>query len=238
MYRAIIVDDEPLARKDLKAVLSSFSQIEIVGEADSVGAAKNILTEYKPNLVFLDIQMPGETGFDLLEFIDPAINVIFVTAYDEFALRAFEVNARDYLLKPVAPDRLALSLERLESNDSDRNEMQKKLQAEDSIFLKLNDSYRFIRIKTITYISAADDYTELHLETGKKLLVYKTMKEWEHRLPEQQFCRIHRSTIVNIEKVTEIQPWHNNAYLVSLADLEKPVVMSRRYLSRIKITLG
>ena len=115
-YKTIIVDDEPLARKDLKAVLAEFDQIEIIAEADGVPAARELLKIHKPDLIFLDIQMPGQTGFVLLESISSHIKIIFVTAYDEYAIRAFEVNAQDYLLKPVDRDRLALTIERLESN--------------------------------------------------------------------------------------------------------------------------
>ena len=239
---AVIVDDESLARKDLRAVLCDFEQIDVIAEAGSVQEARKLLEAHRPDVVFLDIQMGGETGFDLLEFIGPEASVIFVTAFDEYAIRAFEVNALDYLLKPVNRDRLALSLKRLESGRDfsavpDESRMN-KLSLNDSIFLKLDNAYRFLRISEIVRISAADDYTELFLDSGERLLAHKTMKEWERRLPERIFCRIHRSTMIHTEKVKRIEPWANHAFHVYLEGLEKPVVMSRRYWRQIRDRLG
>jgi two-component system LytT family response regulator len=236
--KALIVDDEDLARQDLIDVLSEFEYIDIVAEADSIGKARTKILTYKPQLIFLDIQLPGETGFDLLEYVPSAVKIIFVTAYDQYAIRAFEVNAVDYLLKPVSRDRLAETLSRIDKGMQHRESAQRILKADDSIFLKKENGYAFVKVNTITCIEAKDDYTMISLAQDEQILVHKSMKDWESRLPEKTFCRIHRSTIVNIEKVKIIDPWYNHSYLVVLEDRENPVVMSRRYFATIKQKMG
>ena len=232
--RAIIVDDERLARKDLHSLLADFKEIEVVGEADSVAAAARLIKDKDPNLVFLDIQMPGESGFDLLEKTDVRAKVIFVTAFDEYAIRAFEVDAVDYLLKPVNPERLRRAIEKVEKEDQQRVGLKRKLTYEDTMFLTINTGLKFMRVNSILCIEAAGDYSELITREGKKGLTQKSMVEWEERLPENYFCRIHRSTIVNLECVTRVEEWFNNAYHVYLQGMEKPCVMSRRHAARLK----
>ncbi|MGB5895982.1 MAG: LytTR family DNA-binding domain-containing protein [Ignavibacteriaceae bacterium] len=233
-FKAIIVDDERLARQDLKAIIDEFDEIECVGEAKNIAGAKELLKKNNPNLLFLDIKMPGESGFDLLEFVEDETHIIFVTAFDEYAIKAFEVNALDYLLKPVSKERLALSIERLQlAAESKPNEL-KKLEIDDQIFVKLNSKYTFLKINTIVKISSKGDYSEIIISNGKKALVLKSMKEWESRLPENHFIRIHRSTIINTDQVNRIEPWYNNSHLVYLEGIEKPAVMSRRYFTKVK----
>ncbi|MGB5848850.1 MAG: LytTR family DNA-binding domain-containing protein, partial [Ignavibacteriaceae bacterium] len=219
-FKAIIVDDERLARQDLKAIIDEFDEIECVGEAKNIAGAKELLKKNNPNLLFLDIKMPGESGFDLLEFVEDETHIIFVTAFDEYAIKAFEVNALDYLLKPVSKERLALSIERLQlAAESKPNEL-KKLEIDDQIFVKLNSKYTFLKINTIVKISSKGDYSEIIISNGKKALVLKSMKEWESRLPENHFIRIHRSTIINTDQVNRIEPWYNNSHLVYLEGIE------------------
>jgi two-component system LytT family response regulator len=236
-YRAIIVDDENLARKDLAALLTEFKEIEIVGEAQNINNAKDAINTYKPNLIFLDIKMPGESGFDLLEFIKDDIHIVFVTAFDEYAIRAFEVNALDYLLKPATKERIALTLEKLEQAEATAKDELKKLDYDDQVFLKLNNKYHFLKISSVLQITAEGDYSKLLTKDGLKALALKSMKEWEMRLPENHFVRIHRSTIINTDEIERIEPWYNNAHLVYLNGVDKPAVMSRRYFVKIKETL-
>ena len=233
-FKTIVVDDEELARKDIKSILVEFKNVNVIGEAENVSSARALIKELKPDLIFLDIQMPGESGFDLLESIDTNIKVIFVTAYDEFAIRAFEVNAKDYLLKPVDRERLTLSLRRLEGSEKKSNKNLRKLKYEDSVFLLLDRRYCFLKVNTIKMISAADDYSEIVTMDGKKELALKSMKEWEARLPNQFFSRIHRSTIINIREVERIEPWFNHSFQVYLKGNEKPLAMSRRYAAKVK----
>ena len=234
-FTAIIVDDEKLARQDLKGIISEFNEIEIIGEADCVNTAVEIVSKLEPNLIFLDVQMPGESGFDLINKIPANIKIIFVTAYDEFAIRAFEVNANDYLLKPVNKERLALTLERLQVEGEEGNLLEtRKLKYDDSVFLLFNNSYRFLKVESIVKISSANDYSEIVTIEGKVGLVSKSMREWEFRLPDQYFARVHRSTIINLQYIDKIEDWFNYSYRVYLKGFEKPVVMSRRYASNIK----
>jgi len=232
--KALIVDDEPLARKDLISILSEFNQIQIIGEADSIDTAKEQIVIHTPDLIFLDIQMPGESGFDLLEFISSETEIIFVTAYDEYAFRAFEVNALDYLLKPVDGERIKQAIDRIYQSSQTKNKSNEKLEYADCLFLKLNNSYDFLRINKILTIAAADDYSEIYTNDGNKKLVFKKMQEWEDRLPKQYFCRIHRSTIINISEIKNIVPWYNQSYHVHINGLKEPLTMSRRYFKKIK----
>lgn len=238
IYTALIVDDEPLARIDLIAVLSAFEQVEVVGEADSIASARNQMDKLDPDIVFLDIQMPGESGFDLLPHAGLDTRVIFVTAFDEYAIRAFEVNAMDYLLKPVSEDRLALTLKRLSQDSPDRMVSTAALEKEDNIFVKLTNSYQFIRLRNILKIEAADDYTVLFLTSGESYVALKSMKEWEMRLPPGTFTRVHRSTIINMDQVVKLEPWFNHSFKVHLQGLREPVILSRRFFQLIRKRLG
>jgi two-component system LytT family response regulator len=237
-FKTLIVDDESLLRDYLRDLLKKFSSVEVVGEADSVSTAVTAIQRHHPDLIFLDIKFPGETGFDLFEKIAVKAKVVFVTAFDEYAIRAFEVNAQDYLLKPINPDRLALTLKRIESAQETRTTKAKHLQYNGVIFIELNNRFHFIKVDTILRITAAGFYTELLTTTGKKGLVQRTMKEWEANLPEENFARIHRSTIVNVEYVDRIERGFNNTYQVHLKGSTKPEAMSRRYVARIKSRLG
>ena len=236
--RAIIVDDERLARKDLQSLLADIESIEVVGEADSVSAAEKLIKDQDPDIMFLDVQMPGESGFDLLEKVDVKARVIFVTAFDEYAIRAFEVDAVDYLMKPVSPERLQKAIEKVEKDDRQRAGNRRKVGYEDTMFITVNANLKFIRVGSILRIEAAGDYSDLLTTDGKKGLVQKSMTEWEERLPENHFCRIHRSTIVNLEHIVKVEEWFNNAYHVYLKGIESPLVMSRRYASRLKQKMG
>jgi two-component system LytT family response regulator len=236
-YRAVIVDDERLARSELRSLLAAHTDVEVVGEADSVDAAADVIGREQPNVVFLDIQLAGETGFDLLPLMENEPDVIFVTAYEQHAIRAFEVNALDYLLKPVTPDRLAVALEKLVAPR--RPEVSKvPLKYEDRLFLRLDDRMAFLRVDSIKSVNAAGDYSYVLTSEGRKRLVHKPLKEWETRLPGNFFLRIHRSTIVNMEYVERLEPWSNYSYRVYLRGSSDPLVMSRRYAAKAKDRLG
>ena len=237
-YKAILVDDERLARNDLRLLLQIHENVEILGEAANGLDALDLIKEVSPDLVFLDIQMPGVNGFDVLQQISSDIKVIFVTAFDEYALRAFEVNALDYLLKPVSPKRLQQSLERLEQLPDESNEQLRALEYHDRLLLKLDTSLGFLKISSIICITSAGDYSEALTSTKKKVLVHKSMAEWETRLPTAFFSRIHRTTIVNMEGIDRLEEWFNNSYRVYMKGIEDPYVMSRRYVSKLKQKLS
>jgi len=238
LYRAIIVDDERLARNDLRLLLKDHANIEVLGEASNGQDGLDMVKELEPDLVFLDIQMPGMNGFDVLEHISSDVRVIFVTAFDEYALRAFEVNALDYLLKPVNAERLQQSIERLELIPDDDDKDLRELEYNDRLLLKLDTSLGFLKVSTIVCITSAGDYSEVLCTNKKKVLVHKSMAEWETRLPDPYFNRIHRTTIVNMEYVDRLEEWFNNSYRVYMKGIEEPYVMSRRYVTKLKQKLS
>lgn len=233
-FRALIVDDERLSRKELITMLSGYDKIVVVGEADDVPSAMKSIKDLMPDVIFLDIQMPGQSGFDLIENSDIDSKIIFVTAYDEFAIRAFEVNALDYLLKPVNPERLRNSIERLELSESIKVNENKKINYLDRLFLLINSHYKFLKVNNILSITSAGDYTEILTTDGVKGLTHKSMVEWEQRLPDNNFCRIHRSTIINMEYIERTEEWFNQSIRIYLKGIQIPFVMSRRYAAKIK----
>jgi two-component system, LytTR family, response regulator len=237
-FRALLVDDERLARKELRSMLSEHPSVEVVGEAENVEQAMRLIGAQQPQVVFLDIQMPGESGFALLEKVAADFKVIFVTAFDAYAIRAFEVNALDYLLKPINPDRLARAIERLSAVEIPQPQAARKLEYEDRLFIEIDERSRFLKINSIVCISAAGDYSQVITSDGEKSLVLKSLKEWEDRLPERYFARIHRSTIINMEYIERIVGWFNRSYQVHLKHLEEPLTMSRRYAVKLKLKFG
>jgi len=237
-YIALVVDDERLARIELISMLSEFVCIKSVHEADDVKSALKMIETVKPNLIFLDIQMPGETGFDLINQIEYSGKLIFVTAYDQYAIRAFEVNAIDYLLKPVSTERLQKSINKLEIENIKPVETDYNLKYEDRLFLTLGSQMFFVKISSIVTIESEGDYTMVYTKEGQKGLVSKSMKEWELRLPNNYFCRIHRATIVNLEFVENIEKWFNYSYRLHLKGKEEPYIISRRYAKQIKEKFG
>jgi len=236
--RAIIVDDERLARNKLRSMLSVYAQIDVVGEADSVKSAQELIESLQPDVVFLDIQMPGETGFDLIERVEASFKTIFVTAFDEHAIRAFEVNALDYLLKPVNPARLARSVERLFASFAEQESARRLLEYDDHLFLAIDRRSRFLKVSAIKCILAEGPYSRVVTSNGEQSMVLRSLREWEERLPEKHFLRIHRSTIINIERVERIEKWFNYSYQVFVEGIAEPFVMSRRYRARLKDRLG
>lgn len=231
IWRALIVDDELLAREELKGQLAAFPHVEVVGEAADVDQAFNLITSHAPDLVFLDIDLGAATGFDLLERIDTGFKVIFVTAHNEYAIRAFEVNALDYLLKPVWPDRLGNCIKRLGNPYSGK--LPEKLDYHDQILVKIRSGSRFIRINEITCIEACADYTRIYSSRKFSGLVHHTMKRWLERLPSDNFVRVHKSFIVNIMHVISFKISNEDGATVSLQFPEKPITVSRRFGSRL-----
>jgi two-component system LytT family response regulator len=233
-FASIIVDDEWLVRAELQRMLRQFPEIEVVGEAENVAQAVQLVKEKRPDVIFLDIQMPGETGFDLLEKIDVQAKVIFITAYDQYALRAFEVNALDYLLKPVTPERLAKAIQRLRTRQPGAASPRAGLNYDDVIYLLVSGSPRFVKIANIKCILAAGNYSYLVYGDRRPELVPKTLSQWEGILPKSHFVRVHRSAIVNFEYVRDIKKGKNYNYQLFLQGLEKPLTLSRRYATRLK----
>src|ERR1700694_276629 len=178
---AVIVDDERLARQKLRAMLAKHSEIVVVGEADGVLKAIEIIERMEPEVLFLDVQMPGASGFELLERFNTSVKLIFVTAFDEYAIRAFDCNALDYLLKPINPKRLARSIERLFVSQESAPKITKALDYDDSLFLSVGDHSTFLKVSSIKCIYAAGVYSEIQLANSKRILIHKSLNEWEER---------------------------------------------------------
>jgi two-component system LytT family response regulator len=242
--KSIIVDDERLARKELRLLLRAFKEIEVVGEAGNLTEAARIVETEKPDVVFLDIQLPGEIGFDLLERTRMAFKTIFVTAYDAYALRAFEVNALDYLMKPVSPNRLKQTIEKLLNASPEKSQtnnfiQRRSLEFDDRLLIETGTRSFFLKIDSISHINSAGDYTEIFTTAGgQKILIEKTVREWEERLPEKHFARIHRGCIINLESVVRVENWFNNSYQIYLQNISEPFTVSRRYAAKLKIKFG
>jgi two-component system LytT family response regulator len=236
--RAMIVDDEPLARRELRRLLAEFPWVEIVAEAGNIAEAAKEIDASTPELLFLDIKMPGGTGFDLLARLEHVPRVIFTTAYDDHAVQAFEVNALDYLLKPVAPDRLAVTVSRLAAAPPP-TAPRGQVSYDDRLFLRLGQERAFVRVRDIVAIEAEGDGSTLRLapQLTRRPSV-KSLREWEQRLPDRQFVRIHRSTIVNLEYVERLEPWSHSSQHVYLRGVPEPLSMSRRFATRLRDRFG
>ena len=238
MRTAIIVDDERLARRELRAMLEEAhgSTVRVVGEAESVRGAAELVRTCDADVVFLDVQLAGESGLELLTLIDPSVAVVFVTAFDQYAVRAFEANALDYLLKPVAPARLARAVERLSAptDDAALTQPAPRLDYHDRLFLRLDDRMGFVKVADIVSIASDGDYSVVRLASGRTHRARKSLREWLARLPENAFARVHRSTIVNLEYVERVEEWSHLSYRLYLRGSSAPVAMSRRYAGQLK----
>lgn len=236
--RALLVDDEPPARELLRSLLSAHAdRVEIVGEARSVADAASLCDRLRPDLLFLDIRLPKEDGFALLpRLAAPLPEIIFVTAYDAFAVRAFEVNALDYLLKPVAPARLAIALARLGPRPPAPTAA---LSASDTVLLRSDQNLRAAPVATITHIEAEENYTRIHLSDAPPMLLRRTLAEWETLLPTRLFARIERSLLVNLGAVRAVDTRSRDEAFLHLAgrDPTKPIVLARRASLRLRQAL-
>jgi two-component system LytT family response regulator len=249
--RALIVDDEPLARQRLRTLLQNDPEIVVVGECADGQSAVDSLRAQTPDLLFLDVQMPVLDGFGVLDAVGPAQMpvVIFVTAYDRYAIQAFEVHALDYLLKPFDRERFERSLERAKSQlrrqpareDDPRlhalaDEIKTGRKPLDRLVIKSAGRVFFLRVEEVDWIEAAGNYLRLHVGKDDHLL-RETMNGLEGRLDPNQFLRIHRSTMVNVERIKELQPWFHGDYVVILRDGTQ-LTLSRSYRQKLQGLFG
>ena len=232
-YRAIVVDDERLARNELISLLDEHDCVEVVGEAEDVSSAAEAIRALRPDVVFLDIQMPGESGFGLLNSIDVDCDIIFTTAFDEYAIRAFDVNALDYLLKPIHPERLSRAIKKLDSRTR-VSSVPDRYRYSDIVVVSSGGRMKSIRISEIVLLQASGDYVEVLTSGENRILVHRTMMEWERRLPEDQFYRIHRSMIVNLEYVARFEESPKRHYRVYMKNDKGPFQISRRCASKLR----
>ena len=239
--KTIIIDDERLARNELKKLLQDFSEIEVIDEAANVQEGIEKIEKHNPDLIFLDIQMPGKTGFDLLEELDRAPKVIFTTAYDEFALKAFEVNALDYLLKPVEPRRLSDAIQKVQQDQNHetsagisngtvaRNNL---LNDDDQVFVKDGERCWFVKLNEIRLFESVGNYAKVFFGPNKPLIL-KSLNSLEERLDDKVFFRANRKHIINMRWIEKIEPYFNGGLLLELKGGEK-IEVSRRQTVKFK----
>jgi two-component system, LytTR family, response regulator len=227
--KALLIDDERLARNELRRLLAAHKQIEVAGDAADVPEALARVDELRPDLLFLDVQMPGDDGFALLEKLEPPLPpVIFTTAYDEFAVKAFQFNALDYLLKPVDPARLAAALEKVEARLAENKAAQNRgrLSADDKVFVREGDRCWFVAVKNVRLLVSEGNYTRIHFDDQKPQL-FRSLTAMEERLDPKQFFRANRKEVINLAWVEGIEPWFSGGLLVKLKGGAK-VELSRR----------
>ncbi len=248
--RAILVDDESLLRRDLRGRLERHPDIVIVGEADNVQSAVELVVATRPEIIFLDVQMPPDNGFDLLprlQHIDPLPAVVFVTAFDRYALRAFEVHALDYPTKPVHPDRLAQTVARLQralcqpragvaASPAPIHPLasETRLEAADLVQLQDGNYQRFVEAGRIAAAQSQGDYTRILAAGGKPVLIKSTLSHWEARLPVGLFFRISRSLLINGQQIQQVSRLDREKTQVFFIDIPEPLTLSRLEFSRLR----
>ncbi len=232
--KALIIDDERLARKELMNLLEAHPSVEIVGEAMNADEAEKMIEELNPDLLFLDIQMPGRTGFQLLESLDSAPMVVFTTAYDQHALKAFEVNALDYLLKPIVAERLSEAVHKVMEKERIKIGKlgEKKLGLEDQVFVKDGERCWFVSLANVRMFESDGNYIKVYFDANRPM-IHKSLNALDEKLDERAFFRASRKHIVNLSWVEGIEPWFNGGLMVKLKGGDK-VEVSRRQAAKFK----
>jgi two-component system LytT family response regulator len=239
--KIVIVDDTRLARQELKTLLAGHPDVELLGEAEDLPAAREAVQRLQPDLLLLDIQLPSGTGFDLLEQLDPLPLVVFTTAYDQYAVRAFESNALDYLIKPVAPARLAEALDRARvrigqalARGEERNRA--PLGAEDTVFVRDGERCWFVALRDISHAVVDGNYVRVWFQ-GQRAMLARSLNSLETRLDSGLFFRANRNTLVNLRHIASIDPWVNDGYQIKLRDGSE-IEVSRRQARELRERLS
>lgn len=237
--KAIIIDDERLARAEMQNLLSEYKDLKIVAEAKNAEEAINLIKEHKPDVIFCDVQMPGMNGFEMVKKLEEIPKVVFVTAYDEHAIKAFEVNALDYLLKPVDPERLNETMDKLLKEDDDyasSNNLafrkERVLDASDKVFLKDGEKCFYVSLSEIRYFESKGNYVKVYFGKHKPMIL-RSLNSLEERLNPEQFFRANRKFIVNLNYITHIENWFNGGLQITLKEDEK-IEISRRQAIKFK----
>lgn len=238
--RVVVVDDTRLARQELRTLLGAHADVDLVGEADDVPSGRESVMRLRPELLLLDIQLPSGTGFDVLDGLDPVPLVVFTTAYDQYALRAFEANALDYLVKPVVPERLAAALDRVRARlavtPPTLDDARATLGAEDQVFLREGERCWFVSLGEISRIVVDGNYARVWFR-GERALLARSLSALEARLDPAMFVRANRNTLVNLRAVKSVDPWLNDGYLLKLKDGSE-VEVSRRQARELRERLA
>jgi two-component system LytT family response regulator len=238
MIKTIIVDDERLARNELKKILSDFPEIEIIEEAVNVQDAIEKIESLQPQLIFLDIQMPGnKTGFDLLEVLEYTPKVVFTTAYNEFALKAFEFNALDYLLKPIETKRMAEAIQKIKKQiDVDKETQKNQLGVNDQVFVKDGERCWFVKLGEVRLFESVGNYAKVYFGTNKPLIL-KSLNSLEERLDSKVFFRANRKHIINLQMISKMDTQFNGGLKVTLQGGEE-IEISRRQAVKFKDSMS
>lgn len=241
---ALIIEDDASSVTLLKEFLKDFSYINITGEATNIKDAETLMKEHSnADLVFMDIDLKGANSLDLIKHVNAKTRVLFITAFPDFAVKAFEFNTIDYIVKPISFDRLKKALSRLniyEDHHDDVEDLDKPLKngtkfgIDNMVLMNINDEMKFIKIKDINYIEAKGNYTYVALNDGNSFTTYGLIKLWEDKLPADDFFRVHRSTIVNLHNVLKIEKGTYDTGILYLKGVEQPFEVSRNYFSIIK----
>ncbi|MEO6969733.1 MAG: LytTR family DNA-binding domain-containing protein [Chthoniobacterales bacterium] len=238
--KALLIDDERLARSELRRLLRAHPEIEIVGEAANAAQAEEKIAALQPDLIFLDIQMPGRTGFELLAELADAPRVIFTTAYDQYALKAFDFAALDYLLKPIEPARLARALARLE-NDETQEPLSDAgpalLHESDQVFLKDGDRCWLVRVSDIRLLESEGNYARVYFAENRPLIP-RSLQTLEARLDPQHFLRVSRQHIINLRYVRKVEPWFDGGLLLRLGENDPEIKVARRRAQELRERLS
>ncbi len=240
--KAVIVEDSRLARNELKELIKEHEEITLIGEAENVDDGFELITKLNPDLLFLDIHMPGKDGFELLEMLDHVPTIVFTTAYDEYAIKSFEYNAFDYLLKPINPIRFAKTIEKIieqhgkaivEKEDT----LETELSPDKQIFIKEGERCWLVKIKDITMFEIVGNYTRVFFENNRPL-IYKSLVQIEEKLPEVLFFRANRQQIINTNHVKKVVAWFNGKLKVEMQSGEE-IEISRRqsYIFKERLSL-
>jgi two-component system, LytTR family, response regulator len=234
--KTLLIDDEPLALAELQTMLQKHSDIEVIAVAGDAQDAAEKIANLQPDLIFLDINMPGKSGFEMLEALEEAPHVIFVTAYDQFAIKAFEVNALDYILKPVNKDRLAEAIEKVKKHLALVQKSNNKLSIEKRIFIKDGELCFFVPLADVVLIESVGNYARVYYQ-NKKPLLHKSLNYLEEKLPETHFFRTGRQHIININFIKNIHPFPNNTLQVEMNN-GATIEISQRQSVKFKELMG
>jgi two-component system, LytTR family, response regulator len=239
--KAIIIDDEPLARSIIREYLQTYPHITVAQECNDGFEGMKAIQEHQPDLIFLDIQMPKITGFEMLELIDEPPPVIFTTAFEEYAIKAFDAHAADYLLKPFSKERFDKAMQKmmLQQNNTAKAITDTALQTpvqSNRIVVKDNGKIKIIPVALVQYLEAADDYVKIHTPDGV-FLKKQTMQYFEHSLPGNEFIRVHRSCIINVQLISRIDPHEKDSHLVLLTTGAR-LPVSKAGFGKLKDVLG
>ncbi|EWH15011.1 LytTR family two component transcriptional regulator [Cellulophaga geojensis KL-A] len=247
MIKAVIVEDSRLARNELKELIKNHGDIEIVGEAENVDEGYKLINETQPDLLFLDINMPEKDGFELLEMLDKVPITVFTTAFDEYAIKSFEYNALDYILKPINAKRFAKAIEKVKAQlegsitengqENATNEAKEKLTESSQIFIKDGDKCWLVKIGDISLFEIVGNYTRVYFK-GEKPMLYKSLNQVEEKLPEHNFFRVNRQQIINVNYIANVVPWFNGKLKLTMNSGEEVEVSRRQsYIFKDKMSI-